>query len=153
MIKLKELKQLAYNQLHNLLDEKIETLLFEIKSAKESRNSDTKSSAGDKYETGREMINIELQKNEVQLSKTNLLKKNLSQININNNYNKVEFGSFVKTNNGIYFISIGLGKMKVKDIEYYVISAVSPIGKLLLEKKVNDKVQFQDREFIIEEIV
>jgi len=153
MTSLKDLKQLAYIQLQELLDKKIDTLLYEIKSAKESRNSDTKSSAGDKYETGREMVNIEIQKNEVQLSKTNILKKNLSLININKTYNKIEFGSFIKTNIGIYFISIGLGKIKVNNIEYYAISAVSPIGKLLIDKKIKDKIQLQDREFIIDEIV
>lgn len=153
MINLKDLKQLAYSQLQDLLDKKIETLLYEINSAKESRNSDTKSSAGDKYETGREMVNIEIQKNETQLSKTNILKKNISQININKEYYNVEFGSFVKTNIGIYFISIGLGKIKVDNTDYYAISAVSPIGKLLIDKKIGDTVKLQDREYIIEEIV
>ena len=152
MTSLKDLKQRAYIQLQNLLNKKIETLLYEIKSAKESRNSDTKSSAGDKYETGREMVNIEIQKNEAQLSKTNILKKNLSLIDINRIYNRVEFGSFVKTNIGIYFISIGLGKIKDDKTEYYAISAVSPIGKLLIDKKIGDTFQLQDREFIIEEI-
>ena len=87
------------------------------------------------------------------MSKTNILKKNLSLININKTYNKVEFGSFIKTNIGIYFISIGLGKIKVNNTDYYAISAISPIGKLLIDKKIEDKIQLQDREFIIEEIV
>ena len=145
-------KQLAYSQLQKILDDKITILSNEIISIKKSRNSDTKSSAGDKFETGREMMNTELNKNEAQLSKTHILKKNLSQINLLKNYNKIEFGSFVKTNQETFFITIGMGKMKIDNTIYYAISTTSPIGKALQNKTAGDKIQFQDRAFIIEEI-
>ncbi len=70
MNKEKEIKQLVYNKILKILDDKIEILKEEIESTKESRNNDTKSSAGDKYETGRAMMQIELDKNEAQLNKT-----------------------------------------------------------------------------------
>ena len=146
-------KQLIYSKIQQLLDDKIETLKEEIESTKEARNNDTKSSAGDKYETGREMMQIELDKNEAQLNKTVKLKSELSKINILKEYNKVEFGSLVVTNQGTYFISIGIGKVDINNENYYSISLASPIGKLLLNKEIGNKIKFQNREFKILNIV
>ncbi|RLD77644.1 MAG: 3-oxoacyl-ACP synthase [Bacteroidetes bacterium] len=153
MNKLKELKKQIYSQLLELTDKKIDTAKKAIDSAKESRDNDTKSSAGDKYETGRAMMQIEMDKNEAQYSKAMKLKRELSQINIQKDYNKAEFGSLVVTNHGKYFISIGIGKIEVNKENYYCISIASPIGKLLLNKEIGDKVQFQDREFTISDIL
>lgn len=147
------LKKLIYEQLLKILDNKVKTAMREIESAKESREHDTKSSAGDKYETGRAMMQIELEKNEVQLSKAINLKRELSRIDIQKDYNKAEFGSLVVTNLGKYFISIGIGKIVVNKKNYYCISLASPIGKLLHNKKIGDKVQFQEREFTISDIL
>ena len=147
------LKQKIYNSIVESLDYKIEIAKEAILSAKESRDNDTKSSAGDKFETGREMMQIEIDKNEAQLSKALHLKNDLSKINLLTNNTKVEFGSLVKTNNGTYFISVGIGKVEVDKKEYYAISLVSPVGKILYKKKIGDKVFFQNREFFIENIV
>ena len=67
-------------------------------------------------------------------------------------YKKVEFGSLVETNNGIYFISIAYGKIELDNKDYYSISLASPIGKLFHQKKEGDKLDFQGREFEIKNI-
>ena len=146
-------KEKIYNQLIKTLDSKIEALQKSIKETIESRNNDTKSSAGDKYETGREMIQIEIQKNEIQLNKTLELKKDLSIINLEKKYDKVEYGSLVMTNKGNYFISVGLGKIETENNTYYAISFASPIGKMLQNKKISDSFTFQEKKFIITDIV
>ncbi|MEN8122694.1 MAG: 3-oxoacyl-ACP synthase [Bacteroidota bacterium] len=152
MNKTNKIKQLILNQLHEIIDQKIETSKKAIKSAKEARDNDTKSSAGDKYETGRAMMQIELEKSEKQLNNSLNLKQDLSLIDIQKEYKRIEFGSLVITNQGNYFISIGIGKIEVNNENYYAISLASPIGKLLYNKKINDKFQFQEREFIIRNI-
>lgn len=146
-------KQKIYNRIIESLDQKIEIAKEAISSAKESRDNDTKSSAGDKFETGREMMQIEIDKNEAQLSKAFHLKNDLSKINLLTTNTNVEFGSLVETNNGTYFMSIGIGKVEVDKKEYFAISLVSPIGQILYKKKIGDKAFFQKREFIIENIV
>ena len=153
MNNLKELKRQIYSQLLELIDKKIDTAKKAIESAKESRDNDTKSSAGDKYETGRAMMQIEMDKNEAQLSKAVNSKRELSQINIQKDYNRAEFGALVMTNHGNYFISIGIGKIEVNKENYYCISLASPIGNLLHNKKIGDKVQFKERELIISDTV
>jgi len=152
MSTIKDFKSLVYNEILEDLDRKIEVIQSAIASAKDSRNNDTKSSAGDKYETGREMMQIEIEKNEVLLNQTAKLRKELSRIDVLQEFNKVAFGSMVITNKGSYFISVGIGKIQIDQHTCYAISLASPIGSLLKDKIVGDEVQFQGRTFTIEEI-
>jgi predicted transcriptional regulator len=54
-----------------------------IAEAQQSQNDDTKSSAGDKYETGREMAQQETNRNLAQLNEANKLMVALNQISYN----------------------------------------------------------------------
>ena len=153
MLNPKEIKELIISRLHEIVGNKIDIAKSAVESAKESRNSDTKSSAGDKHETGRAMMQIELEKNEIQLSKALELKQELNKINILKNSDKVEFSSLVLTDQGKYFISIGIGKLEINKEVYYAISLASPIGKLLQSRTMGDKIQFQEREITIIEII
>ncbi|MBL4887034.1 MAG: transcription elongation factor [Flavobacteriaceae bacterium] len=146
------LKNLIYNELINILDQKIKEGIAAVASVKASRDNETKSSMGDKYETGRAMMQNELERLNVSLNKTRILKKELSQININKENTLAQFGSLVITNQGHYFISIGMGEIKVDNKPYYAISLASPVGKALFNKKAEDDFYFQDRKFIIENI-
>ncbi len=148
-----ETKLLILNKLQEIINEKLEVANSAIKLAKEARNNDTKSSAGDKFETGRAMMQIEIENSTVQLSKALFNKTELSKINIKQTYDKAEFGSLVITNQGSYFISIGIGKLEIANKPYFCISLASPIGKLLHNKKIGDKSNFLNKDFIIEDII
>jgi len=152
MMKAKELKELVYNRILEELDRKLHTAVGAMETVKESRDSDTKSSAGDKYETGRAMMQLELEKSEAQWSNTMFQKKELARIDIHKVHTTVEFGSFVETNQGSYFISIGFSKIKVGGKDCFSISLASPIGKLLHHKNIGDEVRFQHRDFEITDI-
>ena len=58
---------------------------------------------------------------------------------------QVEYGSIVKTNLGTYFIAVGLGVVEVEQQKIFCISLASPIGQAIRDKKVGDKVNFQNR--------
>jgi len=146
---MKNIKKEIHNHLVKDLNQKVETLKNSIKDTIEARNNDTKSSAGDKYETGREMLQIEIQKNEIQLSKTLKTLKKLSNINISKTSDIVEYGSLVLTNNGNYFISIAYGKIEIENNIFYSISLASPLGKLLLNKKAGEHFTFQEKEYTV----
>ena len=72
------LKKKLVNEIFRLLEEKINTHTRMIKELKESRDSFSKSSVGDKYETRRAMTERELDKYEVQLNGLLTLKQELS---------------------------------------------------------------------------
>ena len=146
-------KQKLYNKLQALITKKMKELEDSIFWAKESRDNDTKSSAGDKYETGREMMQAEINKNENQIRKFKQQKSILNQLIFLDNYNKVELGSLVVTDKGNYFLSLALGKITISEIDYYSISLASPIGKLFYGKQRGQKVKFQNKEYLIKDIV
>jgi peroxiredoxin family protein len=59
---MKSKKSEIHANLRSILEKTLEEAQREYVLAKESRDSDTKSSAGDKFETGREMMQKEMDK-------------------------------------------------------------------------------------------
>ena len=149
---MKSKKEIIVNHIQKILDTRIETAIRDIEMAIESRDNETKSTVGDKYETGRSMVQFELEKYNDQLNKAIQLKNELLQIDLHKNYTRVEFGSIVFTKNDCYFISIGLGKIEINNQTWYSISLASPIGQALFNKSAGDKIKFQGKEIVIIEI-
>lgn len=118
----------------------------------ESLAAETKSSAGDKHETGRAMIQLDREQLGGQLAAIELDKVILSKINIELKVEAVQLGSLVKTSEHSYFIAIGTGKLTIEKSEYYAISLHSPIGQILAGKRVGEKFDFRNREIEILEI-
>ncbi|MDX8340368.1 hypothetical protein SLH46_14295 [Draconibacterium sp. IB214405] len=139
------IKEKIYTKIMTLINERIELAQVAIAAAKESRDNETKSSVGDKYETGRTLMQQEVEKNRIQLHKAEKLKTELENINLKKKFDKVEFGSLVSDGNILYFISTALGKIDVEETSCFCISLASPIGKALHNKTVGDKVSFMGK--------
>lgn len=131
---------------------KMTSLENNLASIIESRNNETKSSVGDKYETGRTMMQIEEEKTKAQLMQLNQQKNELALVKRAAVSNIIDLGSLVKTNKGIYFISVGLGKVNVENTLYYCISNDSPISKILKGKRVGDEVMFNGSTIMIQNL-
>jgi len=148
-----QIKALILNRLKEIIDEKAAIIRTEIQLAHETRDNETKSNVGDKYETTREMMQLEIEKNLVQLHKFEILKNELSKIDVYKTHNKVEYGSMVITSENKYFISIGLGKIEIENDAVFCISLISPIGKIIQNKKAGEKFNFQGKEIFITKII
>lgn len=149
---LEQIKVKLYQKCVDFVDQRINNSLTAISNAQESANTEVKSSAGDKHETGRAMAQLETEKNAIQLAEANKLKQVIGLINPEKISEKVELGALVVTNSGIYYISVSIGKMTVDSVLYFGVSAVSPIGQALLNHKKGDEVTFNGRKFLIKEI-
>lgn len=147
------IKEQIFEKIILLLNQRIEFARQAINSAKESRDNETKSSVGDKYETSRTLMQMEVEKNRVQLTKTEMLKSELLKINLRQKFKSVEFGSLVITTQNNYFILSAIGKIDIENQSYFCISLASPIGKLLHTKKVGDSFSFQGNDIEITEII
>mgnify|MGYP006289456841 CR=1 FL=1 len=135
-------KQDLIDELKSIINKKIKELKHSIKKTEESRDLETKSSVGDKYETSRALIQIELGQYQKQL-KGHLAKiQSLNEINPNKKMDVVETGALVETDTANYFISIGFGEFLIKGKKIFVISLNSPIGEKMAGAKVNDKIEF-----------
>lgn len=128
--------------LSNLIDSRISEINAAIILLKESRDNESKSSAGDKYETGRAMAQIELDKLQQQLQHQINLRAEVAKIQPDLLNESISFGSLVSTNTGLYFLSVGLGKLQLNDQEIYVISLASPVGKALKGAKAGDSIPY-----------
>ena len=115
--------------------------------------SETKSSAGDKHETGRAMIQIEREKLGNQLLTLELEVQKLRSLKNHYNTGIVSLGSVVHTNNGNYYIALAAESCDIETHKYYCISPISPIGKLLLGKKTKEHIKFNSTISIIIEIL
>ena len=135
-----------------VLEEKRTLCLKELDAVKESLMSETKSTAGDKHETGRAMIQLERERLGVQLAKIEAEMNVLRKIDPLEDSDRIRLGSVVKTTGMNYFIALSLGEMKVDGMEFFVISLQSPIGEILNGKSAGDRINFRGKEFEIQEI-
>ncbi|WP_179317240.1 3-oxoacyl-ACP synthase [Winogradskyella undariae] len=147
------IKEELYKECLRFIDNRLLTVNKAILDIQYSLESETKSSAGDKHETGRAMLQLEREKAGNQLSEIENQKQILHKINTESKHNKVVFGSVVQTTTSNYFIAISAGKITVNNTSYYAISAVTPIAQLLLSKRVGDEVVFRDQKYIIETVL
>ncbi len=124
--------------------ERIDMIESALETAQDSSNDDTKSSAGDKYETSREMIQQDINRFQKQLLEAN---KDLQQLisiesTIDDRPEFVRSGSLVRTTTGLYLIATSIGALKIRDNSIFVISPASPIGQLLIGKEIGDSFTF-----------
>ena len=120
-----------------------------IKEAQQASKDDTKSSAGDKYETGRAMMQQETDRNMAQLNEANKLKVALNQISISITTKQVENGSVVLTNNGNFYVAISAGTLSVDSLSYFAVSPASPIGLKLKGLKAADQFTLNGKDYKI----
>lgn len=130
-------------------EEKITTSQEAIQGAQASANEETKSSSGDKYETGRAMAQLEIEKQTAQLNEAKKLKQQLEKINFESRSDRVQLGSIVKTDKENYFIAIPAGRLTVDGEHFFAVSAASPIAQALSGKKAGATIDFNKKALTI----
>jgi transcription elongation GreA/GreB family factor len=124
------------------VNQRLQTVENTISSNQNDLSSETKSSAGDKHETGRAMLQLEMEKAGQQLVMIRDMKKVLDRIQLFSFSKTVHLGSVVYTEKANFFISISAGELLVFGKSFFAISLSSPIGKLFLGKEENDTIIF-----------
>ena len=147
-----ELREALITACVTFAQERVARFQLAATNAQDAANSEGKSSAGDKHETGRAMAQLEREKNSKQLSEAQMLEQVALSIPPHSLGDEVRFGSAACTSNGNFFISMAAGKLEVDGTNYFAISAAAPIGQLLMGKKEGDSVEFNGKSFRIERI-
>jgi transcription elongation GreA/GreB family factor len=148
-----DIKKELYKQCVAFTKTRLDTISKTISELQESLTSETKSSAGDKHETGRAMVQLEREKAGQQLAEIQKVNQLLSKIDLSKSGTFIGLGSLVYTTKANYFISISAGALEVDNIQYYAIAANTPIAQLLIGKTVGDKISFRANDFIIKAII
>lgn len=134
------------------LKDKISSLNAIIKEVSESSNSENKSSAGDKHETSKAMMQLEIEKLGTQLKEAEGQLAEFEKINFIKIFQSIEQGCLVETNKGYFLIASSIGKLTVDDKIVFVISSKSPLALKLIGSKQKDTVIFNDVSYLINSI-
>ncbi|ALD20276.1 hypothetical protein [Hymenobacter sp. DG25A] len=127
------------------VQQRIKACQHAMQAAQESANSETKSSAGDKYETGRAMAQNERDRNAVQLQQAKQLQGELDRIQPDKPCDTVRPGALVQTSMGRFYISISAGKLTVEGQDYFAVSAAAPVAAALSGRRVGEQAVFNGK--------
>lgn len=148
----RNLKAILYMQCMEYVMQRIETAKQALSHAQESANAEEKSSAGDKYETGRAMAHLEREKALEQLNEAIKLKSALEKVSQNNSSDRVGLGSIVFTGTHNFYLAISAGKLTTEGIEFVALAPASPLGAILLGCQKGDQFIFNKQTLVIAEI-
>lgn len=147
------MKNSLYQLCLDFIEQRIKTATEALLQAQEASNDDTKSSAGDKFETGREMAQQDINRNKQLLADAQQQKALLLSLKDIGKTPNIRNGSLVTTNQGNFYISISAGQLSLQGKTYFAISAVSPIGKLLIGKAIGEEFTFNGKTYSVIEVL
>ena len=145
-------KQELILKCQELINDRLLLIQQNMAFAQKSANEETKSSAGDKYETGRAIAQMERDKAAIQLSEALKLKKVIDQLNPGSKAKVVGLGSIVYTDQGVFFIAVSLGAIEIKNVNIISISPISPLGQKFIKRTAGDLVVFNHNKYSILEV-
>jgi|SRR5690606_5112442 len=148
----KEFKKLVYQVCHQQIRERVANINIAIEQAEYAGADDTKSSAGDKYETTREMMQQEIVRNQSQLLEAKKALFQLEQLEDASSEPQAAPGSLIETNKGLFYLAISLGQLAVGDYKVLVLSPASPLGQILNAKNKNASFSFNGISYTIKDI-
>lgn len=144
----KSVKQQLVEFLLANAEEKIAELTEQAEGLKESRNTESKSTAGDKHAVGRAMAQTELDTLEKRIAELKERANTIKNLPLDPR-EEAGRGSLVETTNGLYFLAVGFGKAEMDGKAYFVISPAAPIGQAMLGKKAGEPIEFRGQEMTI----
>jgi len=142
-------KELLLKACEAAVKQRIENAKESVARAEEGMLAEGKSSAGDKFETGKEMMQQEMDKAQEQLAKAQKLLSMLSSINTKQSFSTVQKGALVFTPKANFFISESLGKFTIAKNEFITMAPTAPLAQAFLGKSVSEIVQFNQSSYQI----
>jgi hypothetical protein len=115
-----------------------------IDQAREAANNEEKSSAGDKYETGRAMGHLQQEMHARQLSEYIKELAILHSVNTETLFSEGKAGAFLQGQDLAFFIAAGLGRHVINGQTVLFLSPQAPLAKLLQNKKSGDHITFNN---------
>ncbi|QHS60171.1 GreA/GreB family elongation factor [Chitinophaga agri] len=135
-----------------LIKQRIAMTKAAIDNAQEAANNEGKSSAGDKYETGRAMGHLEKDMYARQQAENLKELDQLQKINTATIYIDAQPGALVRCAEYSFFIAAGLGKQLLEHRTVFFLSPYAPLAKVLLHKKAGERFLFNKKEIEILEV-
>jgi CII-binding regulator of phage lambda lysogenization HflD len=135
-----------------ILGGRIRSLKLQLRELIEGARNDSKSTAGDKHETSRAMMQIEQEKLTNQLNILLTHEQQLQRIDPSLQHQQIGAGCLTKTDQGWIYVSIPLGRIAVGDQFVMCLSPQSPLGTKLCGKNIGDAIEMNSITYVIESI-
>ena len=147
-----------------VITQRIEAARQQVNLAQESANNEEKSSAGDKYETGRAMGHLQKDMFARQQAENAREYAALQQVRTDSLCSSVMPGAFIRcsplssdrTSIGAedtgFFIAAGLGRQSIDGQTILFLSPAAPLSNALKNKKTGDTITFNGQSLLIEDI-
>lgn len=141
-----ELKTQVLTACQAKIQAKLDQLDESMRQLQEDANQETKSTAGDKYETARAMAMLEKENLGRQHASFAQQYRILTGLTPALNNTPARIGSLVSTQNGLlFYLSVSIGELIIADRSCIVISPASPLGKSLVGKSVGEQFVFRNQ--------
>lgn len=128
--------------LTHFVQSKIDFLQQEISDIQRDNASDTKSTAGDKHETGRAMMHLEIEKLAHQVGEYQQQLQTIHHFkHLSTTVNCISNGTLVQLSTGWFFLGVALGKVTFENTPVFCLSQQAPMGQQLLGKKVGEDIK------------
>jgi transcription elongation GreA/GreB family factor len=137
------------------IDNRIKAIRQAIAETQDSADQETRSSAGDKYETGLSMMQLDMEKQAEQLNEAIRTRDSLQQLRVFDDLNGnggIRPGNAVETSQGNFYIAISAGQLKTNEQTYFAVSPATPIANKLLGLKTGEKFSLNGRDYTINKI-
>ncbi len=126
------------------IGQRITTAREAIDQARAAANNEEKSSAGDKYETGRAMGHLQQEMHARQLTEYVKELATLHSVDTEKLFSEGKAGAFLQGEDFAFFIAAGLGKHVIGGQTVFFLSPQAPLAKLLQNKKPGDHITFNN---------
>ena len=145
-------KKRLYQYCIEIIQERIDATIQSMQDAQAAANSEEKSSAGDKYETGRAMSHLEKDMHARQLAANKNELAALLAVDCNSLYTFIAPGGIVICSEYNFFIAAGLGKVSFENETIYLLSPNAPLAKSMLNKIAGNSFSFNNKVITIEAV-
>lgn len=147
-----ELKREVHACSVGALEKRVASLKESLDNAQEAANNETKSSAGDKHETGRAMMQLETEKLASQLANARHDLQRLMRLNPESSHQVISEGAFVRTDKMSLYFSVPAGSFETAGVTVFTLSMNSGLGVAGRGKKAGESFSFRDQTHHILEV-
>lgn len=148
-----QFKEAVFEKLLALQSSKLQALGKEIITNRENLSSATKSSAGDKHETGRAMLQLEQEKLGRSYAEAEKLMQLLLRVPFEKSYDQIKVGSLFATQKGLFLLAASFGKMVYEQQEIFVLGPAAPMSQVVLGKSRGDEIEFRGERICISAVL
>ena len=136
----------------SIVSQKIERIKAVLDDLNDGNAQNSKSTAGDKHDTERAMVHLEIEKLSKSLSVEYAIRNDLEQIKADSVNSFISNGSLVETSRGVFLIGAACGNVSLGSTSVFCISAHSPLAIELNSKSVGDVAEVNGNDFLIKSI-